>query len=161
MSSLIIRLQWISRETSPGAGTVQRLERHQHLHYHLRCHPSIYPSIIHHPSSIHSSVHSSTIHHVIHPSVYPSIHPNIRSSIIHAFLLPFFLSLSFPPSLIHQFLKILKEVSRQTFCAYSPRHLEKINLFPYPTPEVFWICRSEVAFESLGAADSQKPLLNS
>lgn len=36
MSSLIIRLQWISRETSPGAGTVQRLERHQHPHYHLR-----------------------------------------------------------------------------------------------------------------------------
>lgn len=39
MSSLIIMLHWISRETSPGAGTVQRLERHQHLHYHLsqRC----------------------------------------------------------------------------------------------------------------------------
>lgn len=36
MSSLIIMLQWISRETSPEASTVQRLERHQHLHYHLR-----------------------------------------------------------------------------------------------------------------------------
>ena len=107
------------------------------MHPSFTIHPSIIHSfIIHYPLANHPSVIHPFIHHqssVIHPS----IHPNIHSSIIHAFLLPFFLSLSFPPSLIHQFLKLLKEVPRQTFCAYSPRHLEKINLFPYPTPEVF------------------------
>ena len=33
-SSLITMLHWISRETSSGARTEQKLERHQHLHYY-------------------------------------------------------------------------------------------------------------------------------